>query len=480
MEHFMYPNTTLFINGEWLPSQTNDTIPVINPATEEIIGSVAKASQADVEKAVQASVAGFSVWKNTSAFERSNIMRRAAEIVRDRVDTISAMMTAEHGKTLQQARDEITKAADIIDWFAGEASRSYGTLTPPRSANVQQMTIKVPVGPVAAFTAWNFPMSQVVRKLSAALAAGCSIIIKGPEETPASPAELVQAFHDAGVPAGVISLIYGVPSEISSYLIPHPEIRKISFTGSTRVGKQLASLAGAHMKKYTMELGGHAPVLIFADADIEKTAQQMARLKFANSGQICIAPTRFLVEETVYEKFIAAITAAVKNIVMGNGAESNTTMGPMTTARGLSHIENLVNDAVAKGAKITTGGFRPDVPGYFYAPTVLRDVPIDAQAMNDEPFGPLALISSFTTYEDAIHEANRLPYGLASYAYTTNIKTVHALSNDIEAGMLSINHMGLSLPELHFGGIRDSGIGSEGGHEAINAYFDTKLVTVAG
>lgn len=473
-------NTSLYINGEWRAALSGKRIDVSNPASGETLGFVAQAGEADLDLAVEATRKGFAVWRKTGAFERAQLMRRAANLLRERADGIAAIMTAEQGKPLSQSRDEILKSADTIDWFAGEAQRTYGQIIPARAPNVIQQTIKVPVGPVAAFTPWNFPMNQIVRKLSAALAAGCSIIIKGPEETPASPAELIRAFHDAGLPAGVIGLVYGIPAEISAYLIPHPDIRKISFTGSTRVGKQLAALAGQNMKKVTMELGGHAPVLVFADGDVDVAARQMAALKFLNAGQVCVSPTRFLVQRPVYETFIEKFVAAVSHIVVDDGALPTTTMGPLVHARSVENIASLVEDAVAHGASIAHGGRRIVRPGNFFEPTVLRDVPISARAMNDEPFGPLALVAPFDTYAEAIEEANRLPYGLAAYAYTRDASTVIALGRDVEAGMLTINHVGISLPEVPFGGTKDSGMGTEGGSEAIDSYLETRFVTVAG
>lgn len=473
-------DTPLYIDGEWRAAASGKRIAVTNPATDEVLGYVAQAGEADLALAVEATRKGFAVWRNTGAFERAKLMRRAANLLRERAEGIAAIMTAEQGKPLGQARDEILKSADTIDWFAGESQRTYGQIIPARAPNVIQQTIKVPVGPVAAFTPWNFPMNQIVRKLSAALAAGCSIIVKGPEETPASPAELIRAFHDAGLPAGVLGLVYGVPAEISAYLIPHPDIRKISFTGSTRVGKQLAALAGQHMKKVTMELGGHAPVLVFADGDIEAAARQMAALKFLNAGQVCISPTRFLVQRPVYEAFIDKFVAAASKIVVDDGVKPTTTMGPLVHSRSVENIASLVEDAVAHGAKVALGGKRIVRPGNFFEPTVLRDVPVSARAMNDEPFGPLALITPFDTYAEAIAEANRLPFGLAAYAYTRDASTVIALGRDVEAGMLTINHVGVSLPEVPFGGTKDSGMGTEGGSEAIESYLETRFVTVAG
>lgn len=476
----MYPDVQLFINGEWCSAIAGKTIPVINPATEETIGHIAHAEKEDLDLAVNAAEQGFNAWKATQPFERSKVMRKAAELLRERVDQIALIMTTEQGKPLAQARIETLAAADTIDWFAEEARRTYGQVIPSRQDNVQQLAVKTPVGPVAAFTPWNFPINQVVRKLSAALAAGCSIIVKAPEETPAAPSELIRAYADAGVPAGVVNLVYGVPAEISEYLISHPSIRKISFTGSTAVGKHLAGLAGQHMKKATMELGGHAPVIIFEDADLDAAAKQLAGAKFRNAGQVCIAPTRFLIQQSVYENFIDKFVTAASKINVGNGLKENTTMGPMAHQRGLESLERFVSDAVEKGAKVRLGGNRLEGKGFFFEPTVLSEVPMNASAMSEEPFGPLALMVPFSTYEEAVIEANRLPYGLAAYAYTRSNATAMALGRDIESGMLTINHIGFGLPETPFGGVKDSGYGTEGGSEAINAYLDTRFISQAG
>jgi succinate-semialdehyde dehydrogenase/glutarate-semialdehyde dehydrogenase len=330
---------------------------------------------------------------------------------------------------------------------------------------------------VAAFTPWNFPLNQAVRKVSAALAAGCSVILKGPEETPASCAALIGVFADAGIPPGVISIVFGVPAEISSYLIPHPVIKKISFTGSTVVGKQLAAMAGSHMKRVTMELGGHAPALVFDDADVAQAVKILSANKFRNAGQVCVAPTRFLVQEKVYQQFLDGFVQASEDIKVGNGMEKGVRMGPLANNRRLEAMDALVADATAQGAKVATGGERIGNRGYFFKPTVLTDVPLSARIMSEEPFGPVAMVSHFADYHEVIAEANRLPYGLAAYAYTTSAKTMAGVGRDIESGMVSINHHGIALPELPFGGIKDSGYGSEGGLEAVEAYLNTKLVT---
>lgn len=473
----MYKDVQLFIGGRWTASVSGRTIPVVNPATEEVIGHVAHASEQDLDAALASAQTGFAAWREVSAFERSGIMRKAAGILRERADDVARLMTLEQGKPLAEARMETLGAADIIDWFAEEARRTYGRLIPARAPNAYQMVIREPVGPVAAFTPWNFPLNQVVRKLSAALAAGCSIIVKAPEETPASPAALIRAFADAGIPEGVVNLVYGVPSEISAYLIPHPVIRKISFTGSTPVGKQLAALAGQYMKRATMELGGHAPAIVFNDADIDAAVKQLALAKFRNAGQVCVSPTRFLVQENVFDAFVEKFVTAARLLKVGDGMAVDTTMGPLANERRIPALEALISDAVEQGAQLRLGGKRIGGKGYFFAPTVLTDVPLSARVMNEEPFGPLALINSFDTLDEVIAEANRLPFGLAAYAYARSAHTKHALSSCIESGMLTINHLGLALPEVPFGGIKDSGYGSEGGVEAIEAYVNTKFVS---
>jgi succinate-semialdehyde dehydrogenase/glutarate-semialdehyde dehydrogenase len=467
----------LFIDGEWCDSLSGRTISVVNPATEEKIGEVAHAQREDLELAVNAAARGFGVWRKMSPLDRSGILRKAGDLLRQRADSIATMMTLEQGKPVAEAKIEILGCADFLDWFAEEGRRTYGRIIPARGEGIYNLVMKEPVGPVAAFTPWNFPMSQAVRKLGAALAAGCSVVIKPPEETPASPAELVRVLADAGLPKGVVNLVYGVPSEISDYLISHPAIRKISFTGSTPVGKQLASLAGAHMKRITMELGGHAPAIVFNDADVNFAASVLAGSKYRNAGQVCIAPTRFLIQEGVYDQFVDQFVAKTKALKMGSGLDEGVTIGPLANDRRQAAIGALVDDALRSGAKALTGGKRSQNKGYFFEPTVLVDVPKSARAMNEEPFGPVALMSRFKEFDEVMTEANRLPYGLASYAYTRSVKTSTALAAGIESGMLSINHYGLALPELPFGGIKDSGYGSEGGLEAVEAYLATKFVS---
>jgi succinate-semialdehyde dehydrogenase/glutarate-semialdehyde dehydrogenase len=470
----------LFIDGRWTEGSAGQTGPILNPATGETIGDVAHAELEDLEKLTASAGKGFEMWRRVSAFERSKVLRRAADLLRARAPEVARTLTTEEGKPIPEAMAETLASADVIDWFAEEARRTYGKVIPARAEGIYQLIVKEPVGGVAAFAPWNFPIVLSVRKLAAALAAGCSVILKGPGETPGSCAALVRAFADAGLPPGAISLVFGKPAQISEFLIAHPVIRKISFTGSTTVGKHLASLAGMHMKRATMELGGHAPVLIFDDADLESAAKSLVGMKFRNAGQICIAPTRFLVQRKVYKDFVDCFTDVAKQMKVGNGLEADTNMGPVVSGGRLAAIDELVEDAAARGGHISAGGERIGCAGYFYSPTVVLEPPLNSRLMNEEPFGPVAAMVPFEDFDEAVHEANRLPYGLAAYAFTKSTKTATLVAAAIESGMVSINHYGLSLPETPFGGVKDSGYGSEGGPEAMEAYLNTKFISQAG
>jgi succinate-semialdehyde dehydrogenase/glutarate-semialdehyde dehydrogenase len=475
-----YPHVQLYIDGQWREGADARKLPVRNPATGEVMGELACAETSDLEEVAQAAHRGFDVWRKISAFDRYKMMRKAAQLLRDRVEAVAQLMTLEQGKPLAEARMEVMAGADTIDWFAEEGRRAYGRVIPARQMDVYQLVIKEPVGPVAAFTPWNFPINQIVRKLAAALAAGCSIIVKAPEETPASPAELIRVFIDAGVPAGVVNLVYGDPAHISTYLIAHPAIRKISFTGSTPVGKQLAAMAGQHMKRMTMELGGHAPVIVFNDADISLAAKTMAASKFRNAGQVCVSPTRFLVQEGVFNEFVDQFVLHAEKLKVGNGMEAGITMGPLANPRRVTAMQNLVDDAEQQNAKLKTGGKRLGSSGNFWTPTVLTELSLSARAMSEEPFGPMALINPFNTFDDAVQEANRLPFGLAAYAWTRSARTAQQIAASVQTGMITINHLGLGMPETPFGGVKDSGYGSEGGTEALEAYLNPKFVSQAG
>jgi len=474
-----YPNTQLFINGQWQDAADGRTLAVFNPATGQEIGRVAHASKADLDKALEAAQKGFETWRDMLPVERARIMRKAAALIRERANEIAPLITLEQGKPLVEAKGETLAAADMIEWFADEGQRVYGRIVPSRvKIEMRQVVLKDPVGPVAAFTPWNFPINQVVRKVGPALAAGCSMLVKAAEETPAGPAAFIRAFADAGLPPGVLGLVYGNPAEISGYLIPHPVIRKVTFTGSTPVGKQLAAMAGQHMKRVTMELGGHAPVIVCEDADIPLAVKSAGGAKFRNAGQVCISPTRFLVHESVKKEFAEQLAAYAQGLKVGDGLAEGTQMGPLANPRRLAAMAEIHQDAVQKGAKVLTGGKRRGDTGNFWEPTILADVPLEAKVFNDEPFGPVAAIRGYTNLDEAIKEANRLSYGLAGYAFTRSLKNADLLTRRIEVGMLWVNMPAMPNAEMPFGGIKDSGYGSEGGPEALEAYLNVRSVAV--
>ncbi len=474
-----YPNTQLFINGQWQDAAEGRSLAVFNPATGKEIGRVAQAGKADLDKALEAAQKGFETWRDMPAADRAKIMRKAAGLIRERAAEIAPLLTQEQGKPLAEAKGETLAAADLIEWFADEGLRVYGRLVPSRgNLALRQMVVKDPVGPIAAFTPWNFPINQVVRKVGPALAAGCSMLVKAAEETPAGPAAFIKAFADAGIPPGVLQLVYGNPAEISGYLIPHPVIRKITFTGSTPVGKQLAAMAGQHMKRVTMELGGHAPVIVCEDADIALAVKAAGGAKFRNAGQVCISPTRFLVHESIKNEFAQALAKYAQGLKVGDGLAEGTQMGPLANPRRLTAMAEFHEDAVKKGAQVLAGGKRMGDAGNFWEPTVLLDVPLEAKVFNDEPFGPVAGIRGFNKLEEAIAEANRLSFGLAGYGFTKSLKNADLLTRRVEVGMLWINMPAMPSAEMPFGGIKDSGYGSEGGPEALEAYLNVRSVAV--
>lgn len=475
----MYTTLDHYIDGKWV-KPSGKTLDVYNPANSKVIGELGSVTKGDLDKAVAAAEKGFKEWRRISAFERGKMLRKIGDLVRARADEIAKVLTMEQGKVLAEAKIEVLMGADIFDWFAAEGQRAYGRIIPARADGVRNMVIMEPVGPVAGFSPWNFPITQAVRKIAASLAAGCSIIIKCPEETPGSPIGLMKCIHDAGVPAGVVNLVYGVPAEISEYLIPHPSIRKISFTGSVPVGKHLAALAATHMKRATMELGGHAPVLVFDDADVESATKIMLGSKFRNAGQVCISPTRFFVHEKVYDKFVGDFISGAKALKLGDGLDASSTMGPLANPRRVNAMESIIADAQEKGAKVQTGGKRVGNQGNFFEPTVLTDVPETARIMTEEPFGPVAVMLRFKDTDDVLQRANKLPYGLASYAFTKNAQTATKIADALDSGMVTINHLGLALPETPFGGVKDSGYGHEGGPEGLMVYMQAKFVSHMG
>ncbi|WP_044874667.1 NAD-dependent succinate-semialdehyde dehydrogenase [Pseudomonas sp. LFM046] len=471
---------SLLIDGEWSSGSHERQGEVFNPATGEVIAQLGFADRSDLDRALAAASKGFDTWRKTSAYERSRILRRAADLVRERSEEIAALITLEQGKPLAEARMEAFGAGDHIDWYAEEGRRAYGRVIPPRVRGARQMVLREPIGPVAAFSPWNFPVSQLVRKIAGALAAGCSIIAKGPEETPSSCIELCRAFQDAGVPPGVLNLVFGVPAEISDYLIRSEVIRKVSFTGSVPVGRALGALAGQYLKRCTLELGGHAPFIVCDDVDVDAVAALGAGLKFRNAGQVCASPTRFYVQVGIHDRFVEAFSRASAALKVGDGTNADTQVGPLANPRRVTAMQAYVDDALAVGAQLALGGERPAQPGFYYAPTVLTGVPEQARIMSEEPFGPIASIIAFDDLDEVIRKANALPFGLAAFAFTRSIQRATLLADELESGMVSINHFGLAAPETPFGGIKNSGYGSEGGSEGLEAYLTTKFVSQVG
>jgi succinate-semialdehyde dehydrogenase/glutarate-semialdehyde dehydrogenase len=470
----IYPDLKLYIGGEWRKSA--DEQPVLNPADESVIGAVPVASRKDLDDALAAAADGFRIWSRTAPRKRAEIMLKAASLMRERIDEIAYSITLEHGKPLAQARLEVIRGCEFFEWDAGEAQRTYGRVV-PSEPGIRYVVIHQPVGTVAAFSPWNFPMSQPCRKIAGALAAGCSIIIKAAEETPAGALHIARALHDAGVPPGVFNLVFGVPATISEYLIPQPQVRLVAFTGSTAVGKHLSELAARHMTPVLMELGGHAPVIVCDDVDPVAAAHASAIRKVRNAGQVCTSPTRFFVQESLYEAFAKAFVEKTRSVIVGNGLDEKTQMGPVANHRRIEALEALVTDARACGARVLAGGERIGNRGYFFPPTVLAELPDDARAMREEPFGPMALINPVRSIDEAIEKANSLPFGLAAYAFTHSAARADHLAQCIEAGNVSINTLEASVAEVPFGGVKDSGYGREGGAEGLLHYTTIKTLS---
>ena len=473
----MYQHLALYINGQFLDGQGRQTQAVINPADGSSLGQLPLASQADLDAALNAAQDAFKSWRHSSPMDRSAILRKVAELSRERAQEIGRNLTLDQGKPLAEAVGEIMSCADHADWHAEECRRIYGRVIPARNPKVQQMVLREPIGVCAAFTPWNFPYNQAIRKICAAIGAGCTIILKGPEDSPSAVMAIAQAFHDAGLPPGVLNIVWGVPQEVSDYLIRSPIVRKVSFTGSVPVGKQLAALAGAHMKRITMELGGHSPVLVLPDADVARAARQLARFKIRNAGQVCISPTRFYIHDDIYTAFVDRFTEELANVKVGDGLDPDTQMGPLAHERRIPMMQKFVDNARSLGGKVLLGGEQIKRDGFFFSPTVLTDLPDDALVMTEEPFGPIAPLTRYSDLDDAIARANSLPYGLSAYAFTQSLQDAHRLGTELESGMVNINHFGSSLPETPFGGVKDSGIGSEGGAETFDGYLVTKFVT---
>jgi succinate-semialdehyde dehydrogenase/glutarate-semialdehyde dehydrogenase len=464
----------LFINGSWRTGEGRDSLPVLNPATGKAIANLPVATEADLQEALATAELGFADWKAQLVDDRSAILHKAAGLIRERAESIAILLTTEQGKPLAEARGEIIGAASMFDFYAEEARRAYGRLL-VRPTGQRAMVLKQPVGPVAVFTPWNFPVYLLAKKLAPALAAGCSVIAKPAEECPASTSALMRCLADAGIPANVAQLVYGVPDMVSRTLIASPVIRKISFTGSTAVGKHLMRLAADGVKRITMELGGHAPVLIFDDVDLEKTLDMVVPQKFRNAGQVCVSPTRFYVHAGIYDAFIRGFAARTAKVKVGNGLEAATQMGPLANPRRPQAVETLVADAKAKGAKVLAGG-KSYGNGFFFQPTLLADVPVEAEIMTTEPFGPVAVTRPFETLDQVIEQANRVPFGLAAFAFTNNLHIANRVGDALETGMVGINSFGISVADAPFGGVKESGFGSEGGPEGLDSYMITKTI----
>jgi succinate-semialdehyde dehydrogenase/glutarate-semialdehyde dehydrogenase len=469
-----YPDLHLYINGEWRKTATD--LPVFNPATEEEIGRLPHAEKSDLDDAVESAARGFEVWRQVAPSERASVLYKAATIMRERQEEIATAITAEHGKPLDQARLEVIRGCEFLEWDAGEATRTYGRVI-PSARGVRYIVHHQPIGTVAAFSPWNFPMSQPCRKVAGAIASGCSIILKAAEETPAGALHIAKAFHDAGLPPGVLNLVFGTPADISRHLIRNDRVHLVAFTGSTEVGKHLTTLAAQHMTPVLMELGGHAPVIVCEDTDVEAAALSGAVRKMRNAGQVCTSPTRFFVHESIFEAYVETFVRRAAETVVGNGFEPGVEMGPLANERRIGALTDLVEDAQAQGAELKTGGRKLGNKGYFFQPTVLANVPYNARAMQEEPFGPLAIINPVSCLDEAIEKANSVPYGLAAYGFTNRADYVDRMIEGIEAGNVSINTLEASLPETPFGGVKSSGYGREGGTEGLLNYMITKNVS---
>jgi succinate-semialdehyde dehydrogenase / glutarate-semialdehyde dehydrogenase len=473
----VYPDLFMYIDGKFIAAEGRRQQDVLNPATGAVIGKLPHASREDLDHALAAAERAFVSWHRSSPVERSKILRRAADLIRERAPEIARGIVLDMGKPYNEALAEVNGGAEHAEWHAEECRRIYGRVIPPRVDGVRQLVMREPIGVCAAFTPWNFPFNQAIRKVVAAIGAGCTLVLKGPEDAPSAVVAIGRIFADAGLPAGCLNLVWGVPAEVSDYLIRSPIVRKISFTGSVPVGKQLAALAGSLMKRCTMELGGHSPAIVFEDADVDRAAEMLAGLKYRNAGQVCVSPSRMYVHEQAYDRFLEKFSQVASALKVGNGMEKDTRMGPLAHQRRVPTMESFLDDTDQRGGKVVVGGHRIGEKGNFFEPTVVTDVPDDSRLMTQEPFGPIAPIVRFKDFDEVVRRANSLPYGLASYAFTRSSRNATAIANSLEAGMVNINHFGIALSETPFGGVKDSGYGSEGGTETFDGYLVTKFIT---
>ncbi|WP_284309212.1 NAD-dependent succinate-semialdehyde dehydrogenase [Hydrogenophaga electricum] len=465
-----------FIAGEFRQGASATRFTVINPATGQPLGDYAHATRADVDEAVAAAAEAFRTWRKTSALERSALLRRVATLMRERGQAMAEQIARELGKPYGEAQKEVVTAAEMFEWASEEARRIYGRTIPARSEGITQTVVWEPVGPVAAFAGWNAPAITPSRKISGALAAGCTIVIKPSEETAGVALLIARVVQDAGIPDGVVNLVFGDPAEIADMLCAAPQIAMVTFTGATAIGKIIGAKAAQTMKRATLELGGHAPVVVCDDVDVDRVVRMAVATKYRNAGQVCTSPTRFLVQAPIYAAFCEKFVKAAEAVVVGDPFDAATQMGPLKNQRRLDAIDRLVQDARERGLTVATGGERIGREGFFYRPTVILQPTLDSDVASIEPFGPIALISPFEQLDDAIAEANRLPFGLAAYAYTNHLQRAHRLANEIDSGVVCVNEWQASLPETPFGGHKDSGLGSEGGIEGVQEFLRIKCV----
>ncbi|WP_425497040.1 NAD-dependent succinate-semialdehyde dehydrogenase [Novosphingobium sediminicola] len=478
METSHYPPLALFIDGAWIGAKGRRTHEVINPATGAPFAHLPLAEAADLDLALASADRAFRLWRHAGADQRAGVLRGAASLLRARIDAIATCAVLEQGKTLAEAKTEVLMSAALFDFYAEETRRLYGRVL-VRPTGQRSMVTSEPIGPVAAFAPWNFPINNPARKLGGPIAAGCSVILKPAEEAPASAMAVVQALVDAGLPSGVVQLVFGVPDEVSRHLLASPIIRKMSFTGSTVVGRHLARLAADRTIRTTLELGGHAPVILFDDADLDRAVPLLAASKFRNAGQVCVSPTRFYVQDAIHDRFVAAMSERIGAIRPGDGLDPQSTMGPMANIRRPAAVSALVADAVAQGARLAQGGEPIGQGGYFWQPTMLTDVPATARIMQEEPFGPVIMTARFSSFDEVVEQANRLPFGLAAYAFTENGRRANLIADAIEAGMVAVNTTAIGAADAPFGGVKESGHGSEDGPEGVMACRITKAIHIA-
>jgi succinate-semialdehyde dehydrogenase/glutarate-semialdehyde dehydrogenase len=469
----------MYIDGKWVEADGGGTLGVINPATEEVIAEIAYGGRAETRRAVEAAHKAMPAWRKLTPWDRAKLLKKIAELMRERCESIARTLTMEQGKPLPEAKAEIMHSADTFEWFAEEGKRAYGQQIPPTLADKRYITVKHPVGVVGAISPWNFPITLQARKIAPALAVGCTIVCKPASQTPLSLVQLFEYMVEAGLPAGVANLVMGPPQEIGDEFLENPRCRKISFTGSTEVGKQLMRGAADQVKRVSLELGGHAPLIVFPDADPEQVAKAAVLGKFRNNGQVCIAPSRFYVHKDIHKKFTEAAVESARALKLGNGLEAGVDVGPMFEKRGLEQTTRLVEDAKQRGAKVLTGGMCSSrfARGYFFEPTVLANLSPDARVLIDEPFAPVMPLLDFSKLDDVIDAANNTRYGLAAYVFTNDITVAWRMAEGLEAGIIGINDPVPATPQSPFGGMKESGLGRELAHEGLEAYLETKAVS---